>query len=650
MSDAKTAAWHEFVIANGWQALAHDLAAVIGQPVDAIHRLRAARVCTRLGQAKGFAELFSLWHGREPREQDWPVPRKMGARGTYEWQAPEVALLAALVGQISQREIAEVLTARLREKSGDPEAERTATSVQVRTNLIGLQTTDVVGGLTTAAAARDIGSLAIVNQMIAKGEIPTRRVGRLHVIPRDAWEAWKSKRVFPPAGDVRLSSIREPLGIKSDKLSEFARMGLIPTANRCNPYGTKGPSTQFGTWWISAETAEKLLADRRAGLPMPWHGRYTDNLRTTYKLYAKRQHPGACHTCAEIWGEKGAPKTFDDFSARYPGLAHGAKRHLTREWSPGLSLNEVATLLGCSEHRVRHAIQRGALAATRHARKLYVSRTDATRWKARKCPTGDSERSWISLATAQKQYLFTARELRCFMEQGALKSKIGTNGPMKGIVYVMRHQCGQLRERIGFTEEQAARRLGITVKRFRRLVEGVDWRQAEKVPLVTVHAVRKRLESCHGYTIEEAAEVLGQTTGWVREQITKGTTRVSRAKWDRRRVYLTEPMLKRLRKALQRPVDSEKLGAQWLRLSEAATEAAVSLATINAWGVRGELAYKEQKGVRRYHREAVRARARRYWENPRRHRQPPPDWLKEEDRCLRQPAQIHSLSSAKSLW
>ena len=107
----------------------------------------------------------------------------------------------------------------------------------------------------------------------------TWRVGRLHVIPYAEWEAWKAKRVFPPDGYVQLSSIREPLAIKSDKLSEYARMGLIPTAIRCNPYGTKGPSTQFGTWWISKETADQLLADRRAGRQMPWHGKYTDNLR-----------------------------------------------------------------------------------------------------------------------------------------------------------------------------------------------------------------------------------------------------------------------------------------------------------------------------------------------------------------------------------
>lgn len=622
---AKLPDWVIFVIENGWHAQAYELAHVVGQPVEAIQRLRAQQVLSHLDKPKNFAELFALWNGREPVEDDWPVPRRMRANGTYEWHPPEVALLASLVGQISQAEIAEVLTARLREKTGDPEAERSKAAVQVRTNQIGLQTTDVVGGLTTAEAAREIGSFAIVNQMIDKGELPTHRIGRLHVIPYPAWQEWKSKRVFPPAGYVQLSTFKKALGIKSDKLSEYAGMGLIPTAIRCNPYGTKGPSTQFGTWWISKKTADQLLADRRAGLQMPWCGKYTDNLRTSYKLWEARKHPADCKTCTEIWGEEGVPKTFEEYSARYPGLAHGAKRHLTRPWSPGITLEEVAAQAGRSVEYVRQAIENGVLAVNAIQGALFVSRTDATRWITRKCPDGESARSWISLDVACDAYFFTMRELRGFIASGDLKVKAGANGAE----CVLRHQCGQLREKIGFTEEQAARRLGISVDRFRHLVDGVDWRAAEKIPLVTVQAVRKRLESRQGYTIEEAAIALGCSEGWVKEQIEKGTTRVSRAKWDRRRLYITEPMLQRLRKALEQPVEVEKLGAEWLSLSEAALEAAVSLATLNAWGVKGELPYREHKGVRHYHREAVRARARKYWEKPRLHRAIPPAWLQE---------------------
>lgn len=42
-------------------------------------------------------------------------------------------------------------------------------------------------------------------------------------------------------------------------------MGYVPGAVRCNPFGVKGPSTQFGTWYVDPQTVEGLLADRRAG-------------------------------------------------------------------------------------------------------------------------------------------------------------------------------------------------------------------------------------------------------------------------------------------------------------------------------------------------------------------------------------------------
>lgn len=626
----KLADWELFVIANGWQADAGDLSAVVGQPVEVILRLRATGVCARLEKEKDFAELFVLWHGREPGEDDWPAPRKVGAHGAYEWQPPEVALLASLVGQISQAEITEVLSARLREKTGDLTAERTKNAIQVRTNKIGLQTTDVVGGLTVAEAAREISSYPMVYQAIEKGDLPTHRIGRLHVISHSAWAEWKSNRTFPPAEFIQLSSIREALGIKSDKLSEYARMGLIPTSLRCNPYGSKGKSTRFGTWWISKETAEQLLSDRRAGHQMPWHGKYTDNLRTTFRTWEKRKHPESCKTCAEIWGEQGVPQNFDEYSVRYPDLAHGAKRHLTRPWSPGITLAEVATQAGKTIEEVRRAIENGALAATTEADGVHVSRTDATRWISRKCPNGESVRSWITLEVACATYFFTSRELRKFIDAGDLKVRIGLDGSVSGDECVLRHQCGQLREKIGFTEEQAARRLGVSVERFRRLVDGVDWRGAEKIPLATVQAVRKRLDSRHGYTIEEAAAALGQSDGWVKEQIEKGAARVSRAKWDRRRIYITEPMLQRLRDVLGRSAPAEKLSVEWLLLSEAAMEAGVSLATLNDWGATGELAFREHKGVRHYHRQAVRAQARKYWQTVRFHRAAPPVWLSAE--------------------
>lgn len=623
--------WVQFIRTYGWRALVRELAAVLSLPEEEIERVRRTAGCKRLTTGKRFAELFSLWHGRAPQESEWPVPHKCGSAGNYEWQAPEQALLASLVGQLSIPDIAQTLTVRLRSITGDPAALRSHDSVQVMVNRIGLQTSDVIGGITTAEAAREINSLPIVHQAIAKKELPVRRVGRLLVISRDAWQAWKEKRVFPPEGYVPLRTIRDVLSIRSDKLSEFARMGYVPTAVRCNPFGTKGPSTQFGTWYIDKAVADRLVADRRAGRPMPWHGKpMADNLRVTYKLWQERKHPAACATCREIWGKPGAPDTFEDYFARYPVLAHGAKRHLTLPWTPGLTPAEVASQSGCSEGVVLSAITNGMLAARKEGSVYYVTQTDATRWRTRKCPTGDNATSWISLDTACKQYLFSMKELRSFIERKELTAKIGIAGAQRGIEYVSRHQCGQLREKLGFTEEQAARRVGVSVPRLRILLEGVNWRQDAGIPLVTVQAVIKRLESHEGYSIEEAAEKVGETVSWVLDRKRDGTIKVLQAKWDRRRVYITEPMLQRLMEAKQKPAPRAHFGAEWLRLSEAAAEAGVTAATISHWAESGELDRRKSNIGWRYHREAVRARARAYWPRVRFHRATPPAWYVSE--------------------
>jgi transcriptional regulator with XRE-family HTH domain len=627
--------WQRFVIAHGWRAYSYELAAVLDRPVEEILRIRNTGACSRLRKPKHFTELFALWRGRPPRDDEWPAPRK-SHRGSYNWQAPELALLASLVGRLGKADISRTLTRRLRERTGDVKASRSSNSIQMAINhRLGMVTTDVVGGITIAAAGREIGTRAVIYQCIRKKQLRPFRVGSLWVIPRKAWETWKASRIFPPKGYVQLSTLKRPLGINSDKLSEWSRRGYVPTAVRCNPFGLGIKSTKFGTWFIDPKLARKLVADRRAGRPMPWW-RKSDpgNLRVTWKLLQERRHPAICATCAQIWGTKGAPRSYEDYALRYPPLAHGAKRHLTREWRYGLRPAEVATHCGRSVSAVMSAISNGMLETNRIGGRLYVSRTEATRWRARRCPMGGSYRSWISLDTAHEWYGFKRGQLRAFITGEKLRSRVGKAGAMRGILYVLRQQCARLRERIGFTEEQAARRVGVSIARFRILLKGVDWRGAEGIPLDTVNAVKKRLESREGYTLEEAAAKLGVTREWVHQRKLDGTIRVSRAKWDRRRVYITEPMFQRLRRAKRHPVKRERFGADWLLLSKAAHEAGVSTSTILHWVDAAELGRHRSLQGWRYHRKALRARARRYWKSVRFHRAVPPDWLRTQSPSL----------------
>lgn len=623
-------AWHRFVVDHGHQARGSDLAFILCRSVDEIERLRAAGVCSKGSGRKAFAELFRLWHGREPGEGEWPPPRIAGG-GKYEWQPPELALLASLVGRLGKQEIAQVLTERLRGVTGDQTASRSAGAVQVGINRIGMQTKDVIGGITTAEAAKEIGSLAMVNQAIHKGDIKAVRVGRLWVIPRKTWAAWKAKRVFPPADYVQLAALKQPLSIRSDKLSEYARMGYVPTALRCNPYGTGLHSTQFGTWYIDPKVAQQLIEDRRAGRPMPWHGKpLAENLRVTYRLWQQRKHPASCKTCATVWGREGPPYSFEAYAVRYPPLAHGAKRHLTLPWTPGLTITELARKSGCARSRVSRAIANGTVNVLDQGGEAHVSRTDATRWISRGCPVGDSRRSWISVATAVKRYLFSEQEIRGFIAQGRLKSKTGTDGGMRGIVYVSWQQCAAIRETVGFTEEEAARRACVTVAEFRAALTGVDWRGTGAIPLVTVQAVIKRRQSAPGYTIEEAAQALQRSVGWVEARIADGSVRPLQRRWDRNQLYLSEPMMRRLRAVPVCPRATDLPGEEDLRLGEAALEAGVTTSTITHWADAGELARIRTRSGWRYPREIVRARARLYWQRNRFHREVPPQWLQEE--------------------
>lgn len=623
--------WENFVLAHGWRAWRHELAIILDQPVADIERVRRTRACKRLKKGKRFSELFALWRGRPPRDDEWPRPRR-AQHGGYEWQAPELALLATLVGRIGRSEISALMTRRLRDRSGDSRARRSLNAIAVGMQRIGLLSTDCVGGITLEKAAKETGAYFNIWNAIKRRELHAFRVGRLWVIPHAAWAKWKASRVFPPKGYIQLARLKRPLGIHSDKLSEWARMGHVPSAVRCNPYGTRAKLTKFGTWYVDARVAKRLIADRRAGRPMPWWGKPEPyNLKVTWGLLQERRHPSTCVTCAQIWGQKGAPSLYADYVVRYPPLAHGAKRHLTRVWSPGLTLVEVARHTGASVSTIKRAIDRSMLAATRAGRSLYVTKTDATRWKARKCPIGGNDKSWIALETARTQYLFTLTELRAFIDAGKLRSKVGTNGPMRGLTYVPRHQCAKLRETIGFSESEAARRVGISVHRLRTLLKDVNWRGAKGIPLDTVQAVARRVYSQdEGYTLAEAAAKLGVTVDWIHERKLDGTIRIQRAKFDRRRIYVTAPMFGRLKRAKARPEKRERFSSAWLFVSQAANDAGVSTGTVLNWAAAGELVRRNSHLGWRYFRKSLRARARLYWETVRYHRAIPPAWLQFE--------------------
>lgn len=625
--------WQAFVLSAPGARLDH-LAAAVGQPIDAIRRVRwqAGPHGRGRANARGFLELFTAFRGRAPREDEWPRPRRFKRLNSYEWQAPELAYLASLVGVVGTDEILRLLSTRLQRVTGDPTATRTVNAVRVAMRRVGLISSDVVGGLTVQAAGRQVGSRSIFDHAIRRGDLRARRVGRYLVIPHEEFDRWKAGRVFPPVGYVRLTTLRRPLGFTSDKLPEWAKLGYIPTAIRCNPGGTGGPSTIFGTWWIDAKVAKKLIADRRAGRPMPWHGKVLpENARVTWRRWQARKHPASCPSCRRIWGPSGAPTTFEDYLQRYPPLAFGAKRHLTKPWTPGLLFVEVARQARLDVQTVRRAVSEGLLRTSTHDGRTYVTQTDATRWISRGCPTGSRRASWLPVSSACRQYGFTREALEGYIASGRLRTKVYTEGWLRGETALLKQQVRELRDEIGYTEAAAAKRAGVSIARLRVLLRETGWRGAARIDAEALHTAMKRQQSAHGVTIAEAARQLKRPRAWVEAQIRNGVARVSRAPWARGRRYLSGPQLAKLVRANRHPVTVRTLSAAWLLLGQAASHAGVSVLTLMGWAAAGDLRTRPSSRGTRYHLRSVEARARHYWTRECRFRRPDvPAWLAKE--------------------
>lgn len=630
-------AWQRFVLTHGSGALNRHLAAVLGRSVDEIERAKHALGPSgphrkKRKKGKSFEALFLAWNGRPPADGEWPAPAHYPSRNGYEWQQPELALLATLVGELGVQEIAQVLTERLRRVTGNKRAGRNRLAVQNQITRIGLTASDVVGGITLAAAGREIGSYSLLQNAVRQGQLKTRRVGRLIVVPHAAWKQWKASARAAPEDFVQLSTLRKALGISSDsKLPEFASMGYVPGAIQVKPFGQSGAhTTHFGTWYIPKATADTLIADRQAGRPMPWHGKpLRDNLKATFRLWEERKHPQDCETCRQIWGAGGAPGTFDDYVARYPQLEYGAKRHLTRVWTPGLTVDEVARSSGRAASFIKRAIANGALNASKVGRITYITRTEATRWVSRHCPSGAGEKSWLAFETAMHQHHFSRDELEELCRTGKLASKIGTEGTSRGVRYVARHQCAQLRQAMGYTLEQAAAIAHMSIDRMAGLLDGVNWRGAAGIPRDTVMAAIKRAQSAQGLTVEEAAEAIGAPLEWVLRCVADGVVAVRRNAWDER-AYLTDAMIKRLKAAQFRVPQVETPTPDWVRLSEAAGVAGVSTTTLIRWGEAGDVRRLNAPSGWHYHLGDVQEIARDYWRSPRLRRARPPAWLREE--------------------
>ena len=145
---------------------------------------------------------------------------------------------------------------------------------------------------------------------------------------------------------------------------------------------------------------------------------------------------------------------------------------------------------------------------------------------------------------------------------------------------------------------------------------------------MTLQAVIKRIKSKAGHSIEAAAATLGCTTQWIHARIADGTIRIHTAPWNPDRLYVSEPMLRRLRAAAAAGVDLvERLGPEWLNLTAASNLAGVSLSTFRKWHANDELEFKSSNKGPQFHESVVKKRAGRYWRTEVRFKRAvPPPW------------------------
>lgn len=614
-------AWQQFIVDYGAGADAYYLSAVTGIPEKQIIRLRE-RLCGGLGTPKrhGFTELFSLWSGKPPSDADWPLPRQH-KNGHYEWQEREELQMAALAGTVSIPELANILTRRLQDLTGDCRAVRTLESVRNKFHEIGLQERDIPGAISLHEAGDEIGSYHVVHDVVTNRELPSFRSGRYLMIPREAWTRWKAKFCPPPPGFVRLSSIREALGIRSDaKLPEYAKNGYLQTAILC--HRNRGN----GFWYIAQDEADRLTRDRRLGRPMPWYGKPSlCNQKATWKKFQERRHPDECQECARIWGKDGAPTTFEDFARRYHPLVQGAKRHLTRPWSQGLTIAEVSRRSGRNVRQIKSAIRNGTL-ITRDCDGAITS-TQASLWISHKCPLGIREQSWMDFECACREYAFRRSELETLIRRGRVTEKRGQYGAQKGQRLVSKAQCANARGEIGYSPAAASRKLGLSRAQLFRYLEGLNWRTDQTIDRDTLLAVRKRMKRTYAIPLDEAAKQVGRSLSWIRGKARDGIIHPYQLPGDKRRHYLTQAMvhdLKRLASETKRAVHYRDA---WFRLKYAAEHAGVSTTLITRWGCQGSVATRMRRSIRLYNRRDVERMARQVWgRNPGRRRSPP-TWL-----------------------
>ncbi len=247
----------------------------------------------------------------------------------------------------------------------------------------------------------------------------------------------------PPAGYVPLSELARALGQRVDALSRLARISMVPNALRVECRG----GARSVTWYVPGRTADGLIAQHRAGLPMPWHGKpLVDDLAATYRLWRVRKHPSACLKCHRIWGHVEPPASFEAYVDRYSRLSLGDKAHLTQLWAKLRPLAEAIEHLArlCGHDRVVEAIENGILPTIERDGQAWMDSRVIDEWSAAGYPQAlaGARPVWVLASTAAALSSVDLEQVLWLIENDEVQARMGSGPVSKGRLFVDQLEVG----------------------------------------------------------------------------------------------------------------------------------------------------------------------------------------------------------------
>lgn len=257
--------------------------------VDRIREALGLRTRRFAQRNLSYRQAFERLHGRPPRTSDYPS-HHIGTR--FSWHLEEDDVLRQWRGLLPRQELADRISRRLQQVTGDPHARRSADAVQSRANNLKITGPQVQGhlGPTIKEASRSTGiSFNIIYQAVARGELPVQGRAHYRYISWQAWQTWrdnylraqqiladKKEELPEPCTDTKTAL--NALGVSEAHLGRMLKFGLL----RAWKIGR--------SWHIAIESLNSLKRQRASGDYQLESNAFTQERQRTNAEAVRRRH------------------------------------------------------------------------------------------------------------------------------------------------------------------------------------------------------------------------------------------------------------------------------------------------------------------------------------------------------------------------